>query len=267
MTDTRTIDNDKSGAILVKKIKEQNHNLVDRKIVKDEKNLDKFDRVFGSCFHGLEFGQDLFEVDIPEEWLRKIAEGIMSPEEMEQIESLGSWEKLIEALRERLEEQKERHEGGNKMIGTGGTSPFGAFGYHPEGVRIGQAEGRHGKAVKIWDHRKFKNLDDTVEIGTRNIKIALRRLRRFAREGADNELDLPDTIRSTARNGGFLDVRMVPERHNSVKVLLLLDVGGSMDFFVRNCEELFSAARGEFKHLEYYYFPVSYTHLTLPTKA
>ena len=223
-------------------------------LVKDERNLDKFDQVFGSCFEGLEFGQDLFETEIPEDWLQKLAERVMTTEEMAEIKSLGGWEKLTETLRERLAEQNQRHQGGSKMIGTGGTSPFGAYGYNPEGVRIGQNESRHGKAVKVWDERLFKNLDDTVEIGTRNIKVALRRLRQFAREGAESELDLPDTIRSTAHNGGVLDIRMIPERHNSVKIVLLLDIGGSMDYHVKNCEELFSAARSEFKHLEYFYF-------------
>ena len=223
-------------------------------LVKDERNLDKFDQVFGSCFEGLEFGQDLFETGIPEDWLQKLAERVMTTEEMAEIKSLGGWEKLMETLRERLAEQNKRHQGGSKMIGTGGTSPFGAYGYNPEGVRIGQTESRHGKAVKVWDERLFKNLDDKVEIGTRNIKVALRRLRQFAREGAESELDLPDTIRSTAHNGGILDIRMVPERHNSVKIVLLLDIGGSMDYHVKNCEELFSAARSEFKHLEYFYF-------------
>ena len=223
-------------------------------LVKDERNLDKFDQVFGSCFEGLEFGQDLFETGIPEDWLQKLAERMMTTEEMAEIKSLGGWEKLMETLRERLAEQNKRHQGGSKMIGTGGTSPFGAYGYNPEGVRIGQNESRHRKAVKVWDERLFKNLDDTVEIGTRNIKVALRRLRQFAREGVESELDLPDTIRSTAHNGGILDIRMVPERHNSVKIVLLLDIGGSMDYHVKNCEELFSAARSEFKHLEYFYF-------------
>ena len=223
-------------------------------LVKDERNLDKFDQVFGSCFQGLEFGKEHFETKIPEEWLQKLAERVMTAEEMAEIKSLGGWEKLMETLRERLAEQNKRHQGGSKMIGTGGTSPFGAYGYNPEGVRIGQNESRHRKAVKVWDERLFKNLDDTVEIGTRNIKVALRRLRQFAREGAESELDLPDTIRSTAHNGGVLDIRMVPERHNSVKIVLLLDIGGSMDYHVKNCEELFSAARSEFKHLEYFYF-------------
>ena len=223
-------------------------------LVKDERNLDKFDQVFGSCFEGLEFGQDLFETGIPEDWLQKLSERVMTAEEMAEIKSLGGWNKLMETLLERLAEQNKRHQGGSKMIGTGGTSPFGAYGYNPEGVRIGQNESRHGKAVKVWDERLFKNLDDTVEIGTRNIKVALRRLRQFAREGAESELDLPDTIRSTAHNGGVLDIRMIPERHNSVKIVLLLDIGGSMDYHVKNCEELFSAARSEFKHLEYFYF-------------
>ncbi len=223
-------------------------------LVKDERNLDKFDRVFGECFNGLEFGDDLFDAEIPEEWLRKIAERVMTPEEMAEIEALGGWEKLMETLKERLAEQNKRHQGGSKMIGTAGTSHFGAYGYNPEGVRIGQDEGRHGKAVKVWDERNYKNLDDNLDIGTRNIKVALRRLRRFARDGAATELDLPDTVSSTARNAGLLDIKMVPERHNAVKVLLLLDIGGSMDFHIKTCEELFSAARAEFKHLEYFYF-------------
>lgn len=222
-------------------------------LVKDEKNLDKFDRVFGNVFKGLETPDDGIEAEIPEEWLRKLAERILTPEEMAKIEALGGWEKLMETLKERLEEQKKRHQGGNKWIGTAGTSPFGAYGYNPEGVRIGQEEGRHGRAVKVWDRRDYKNLDDTVELGTRNIKIALRRLRRFAREGAATELDLPNTIRSTAHNG-YLDIHMVPERHNTIKVLLFLDAGGSMDPHVRTVEELFSAAHTEFKHLEYFYF-------------
>jgi len=223
-------------------------------LVKDERNLDKFDRVFGECFNGLEFGDDLFDAEIPEEWLRKIAERVMTPKEMAEIEALGGWEMLMETLKERLAEQNKRHQGGSKMIGTAGTSPFGAYGYNPEGVRIGQDEGRHGKAVKVWEERNYKNLDDNLEIGTRNIKIALRRLRRFARDGAATELDLPDTVSSTARNAGLLDIEMVPERHNAVNVLLLLDIGGSMDFHIKTCEELFSAARAEFQHLEYFYF-------------
>ena len=223
-------------------------------LVKDERNFDKFDRVFGHCFKGLESLEEGLEAEIPEEWLRALAERLLSEEEMAQVEALGGWEKLIETLRQRLEEQKGRHEGGSKWIGTAGTSPFGAYGYNPEGVRIGQHKSRHRRAVKVWDRREYRNFDDQVVLGTRNIKVALRRLRRFAREGAELELDLPDTIRSTAKNAGYLDLKLVPERHNKVKVLLLLDVGGSMDDHVRACEELFSAARAEFKHLEYYYF-------------
>ncbi len=223
-------------------------------LVKDERNIDKFDQVFGHIFKGLEYLTDIFgEADIPAEWLRAMAEKMLTEEEKAEIEALGGWEKLMETLKKRLEEQKGRHEGGSKWIGTAGTSPFGAYGYNPEGIRIGQDEGRHGRAVKVWDKREFKNLDDTVELGTRNIKMALRRLRRFAREGAATELDLPDTIASTARQG-YLDIKMVPERHNAVKVLLFLDAGGSMDPHIRVCEELFSAARTEFKHLEYFYF-------------
>ncbi|MBM3564801.1 MAG: VWA domain-containing protein [Alphaproteobacteria bacterium] len=226
-------------------------------LVKDERNLDKFDRVFGQVFKGLsgEGGQgaESLAAHIPEEWLRKIAERVLTDEEKALIKSLGGFDKLMDTLRKRLAEQKGRHQGGNKWIGTAGTSPFGAYGYHPEGVRIGQDGNRNYRAVKIWDRREFRNLDDQVEIGVRTIKIALRRLRRFAREGAARELDLPDTIRSTARRG-WLDVRMVPERHNAVKVLLFLDIGGSMDPHVRMMEELFSAARSEFKHLEYFYF-------------
>mgnify|MGYP001501301601 FL=1 len=224
-------------------------------LVKDERNLDKFDQVFGKCFEGLEFtAEEDLVAEIPEEWLRSLAERVMTPEEMAEIEAMGGFEKLMEELRKRLEEQEKRHEGGSKWIGTGGTSPFGAMGYNPEGVRIGQDKGRHGRAVKVWDKRQFKNLDDQVEIGTRNIKVALRRLRRFARDGAATELDLPDTIHSTAKNAGLLDVKMVPERHNAVKVLILFDIGGSMDYHIKTCEELFSAVRSEFKHLEYYYF-------------
>ena len=222
-------------------------------LVKDERNLDKFDKVFGHVFKGLENLSEGEEHDIPEEWLRKLTEKFLTEEEKAEIEALGGWEKLMETLKERLEEQKERHQGGNKWIGTGGTSPFGAYGYNPEGVRIGQKEGHHGRAVKVWDKREYKNLDDSVELGTRNIKVALRRLRKFAREGAETELDLDDTIRSTAHKG-FLDIKMVPERHNTVKVLLFFDVGGSMDPHIKLCEELFSAARAEFKHMDFYYF-------------
>jgi uncharacterized protein with von Willebrand factor type A (vWA) domain len=223
-------------------------------LVKDEKNLDKFDQVFGHCFNGIEFIADDQTVEIPEEWLRKLAELSLSDEEKAEIEALGGWEKLMETLQERLKEQEKRHQGGNKWIGTAGRSPFGAYGFNPEGVRIGQKESRHRKAVKVWDKREYKNLDDDVELGTRNIKVAMKRLRQFAREGAAEELDLDDTIRSTARNAGYLDLKMRPERHNTVKVLILFDIGGSMDDHIKACEELFSAARSEFKHLEFYYF-------------
>ena len=223
-------------------------------LVKDERNIDKFDKVFGETFKGIESMGDAVDVqDLPEEWLRKVSEKFLTPEEMEKIESLGGWEKLMDTLKERLEEQKKRHEGGNKWIGTGGTSPFGANGYNPEGVRIGQNKSRHRKAVKVWDKREYKNLDDSVEIGTRNIKVAMRRLRKWARTGAPDELDLDNTIRATAKQG-YLDLVMRPERRNSVNLLLFLDVGGSMDPHIRVCEELFSAARSEFKNLEYYYF-------------
>jgi len=225
-------------------------------LVKDERNLDKFDRVFAQVFKGLEKteGEEGLSAEIPEDWLRALGERVLTDEEKKQIEALGGWEKLMETLRQRLEEQKKRHEGGSKWIGTKGTSPFGAYGYNPEGIRIGQDRSRHRRAVKVWDKRDFKDLDDSVEIGTRNIKVALRRLRRFARQGAATELDLDGTIRATAHQGGMLDLKMVPERHNTIKVLLLLDVGGSMDDHIRLCEELFSAARSEFKHLEHYYF-------------
>lgn len=223
-------------------------------MVKDESLYDRFDRVFSAHFKGIEhiFGED--SAEIPEDWLRRQFERLMSDEEKAMVESMGGWDQLMETLRKRLEEQEGRHEGGSKWIGTGGTSPFGAYGYNPEGIRIGQEGSRHRRAVKVWDKREFRNLDDTVELGTRNLKVALRRLRRFAREGAADELDLPDTIESTARNAGLLEIKMVPERHNAVKVLLFLDAGGSMDDHVRVCEELFSAASGEFKHLEYFYF-------------
>ncbi|MBL6598764.1 MAG: VWA domain-containing protein [Alphaproteobacteria bacterium] len=223
-------------------------------LVKDERHIDRFDQVFGQVFKGLELLDELFGKDIPEEWLRSMAELHLTDEEKAQIEAMGGWEELMETLKKRLEEQKGRHQGGNKWIGTGGKSPFGADGYNPEGVRIGQQEGRNRRAVKVWDKREYKNLDDTVEIGTRNIKVALRKLRRFAREGVADQLDLPDTITSTARNGGYLDLKMVPERRNAVNVLLFFDVGGSMDPYVKLTEELFSAARSEFKHLEYFYF-------------
>ncbi len=222
-------------------------------MVKDEKNFDKFDRAFKAHFTELEKIEDFIEALIPEDWLRKEFLKTLTEEEKAKIESLGGLEKLIETFKKRLEEQKERHEGGNKWIGTGGTSPFGNSGYNPEGIRVG-GEGGGKSAVKVWDRRDFKDLDDSIELGTRNIKMALRRLRKFARTGAEDELDLDDTIKSTAHNGGLLDIKMVPERHNSVKVLLLFDVGGSMDPYVKTCEELFSAARIEFKHMEYFYF-------------
>ena len=222
-------------------------------LVKDERNLDKFDRVFGHAFKGLE-NLDASEIaQIPEDWLKALTEKFLSEEEKKQIEALGGWEKLMEELQKRLEEQKKRHEGGNKMIGSGGTSPFGNNGYNPEGVRIGQDKGRHGKAVKVWDKREYKNLDDQVELGTRNIKVALRRLRKWARTGAETELDLPNTIKNTA-NKGYLDVTLVPERRNTVKTLLFFDIGGSMDSYIKLCEELFSAARTEFKHMDFFYF-------------
>ncbi|MGB0238192.1 MAG: vWA domain-containing protein [Cycloclasticus sp.] len=225
-------------------------------LVKDERYYDRFDQVFSETFNGLESDHSLEEIfsQIPEEWLRKQAEKLLSEEEKQKIQSLGGWEKLMETLKKRLKEQKEEHHGGNKWIGTGGTSPFGAYGYNPEGVRIGQHESRHRRAIKVWDKREFRNLDDSVELNTRNIKVALRKLRKFARQGSEEELDLDDTIRSTASNAGYLDIKMVPERHNAIKVLLLLDIGGSMDDHIRICEELFSASKTEFKHLEHYYF-------------
>ncbi len=222
-------------------------------LVKDERHLDRFDRVFGQCFNGIESLGDP-RTEIPEEWLRKLAERFLTAEEKKLVAALGGWEKLIETLRRRLAEQKGRHQGGGKWIGTAGTSPFGAHGYNPEGVRIGQQEGKNRSAVKVWDRRDFRNLDDTVELGTRNIKLALRRLRQFAREGAADELDLDGTVRQTAHNAGWLELKLVPERHNAIKLLLFLDVGGSMEDHVRICEELFSAARAEFKHLYYFYF-------------
>jgi uncharacterized protein with von Willebrand factor type A (vWA) domain len=222
-------------------------------LVKDERNLDRFDRVFGHVFKGLASPADQLLAEIPEEWLRKLAEKHLTEEEKKQVQALGGLEKILEELKKRLEEQKGRHQGGAKWVGTAGTSPFGAYGYNPAGVRIGQDKNRSYSAVKVWDRRDFKDLDGTVELGTRNIKVALRRLRKFAREGAAEELDLADTIRATARQG-WLDVKLVPERRNTVKVLIFFDVGGSMDPHIRVCEELFSAARAEFKHLEYFYF-------------
>ena len=222
-------------------------------LIKDEKNLDKFDRIFGSVFKGLEKVDDDGMAEIPAEWLKLLTEKFLTDEEKAEIEALGGFEKLMETLQERLKEQKERHEGGNKWIGTGGTSPFGANGYNPEGVRIGQDKGRHGRAVKVWDKREYKNLDDTVELGTRNIKVALRRLRKFARQGAADELDLDGTIKETS-NKGYLDLIMRPERRNSIKLLVFFDIGGSMDSHIKLSEELFSAARTEFKNLEFFYF-------------
>src|SRR6056297_2031737 len=225
-------------------------------MVKDERLIDRFDRAFAASFSGLDSitMQDVLDtVDLPTDWLEKMAEKHLSPEEKAEIEALGGFDKLMETLKERLKEQEGRHQGGSKWIGTAGTSPFGTYGYNPEGVRIGQDESRHRRAVKVWDKREFRNLDDSVEIGTRNIKVALKRLRQWVRDGADEELDLDGTIRATAEHG-YLDVQTRPERRNAVKVLLFLDVGGSMDDHIKVVEELFSAARAEFKHLEYYYF-------------
>ena len=221
-------------------------------LVKDESHYDRYDRAFSEYFKGVTEIPGL-ESELPEEWLRAMAKKLLSPEEKAKLEALG-WDKLMEELKKRLEEQKGRHQGGGKWIGTGGTSPFGNSGYHPEGIRIGGESAGNRTAVKVWANREFRNLDDNVELGTRNIKLALRRLRRFAREGAAEELDLDETIRGTARNAGWLDLKMRPERHNKVKVLLFLDIGGSMDDHVRVCEEMFSAAKSEFKHLEHFYF-------------
>mgnify|MGYP001324906188 FL=1 len=229
------------------------YNLSRAVMVKDEKYYDRFDRAFGLHFRDLEGVDDVIEALIPDDWLRSEFVKQLSEEDKAKIESLGGLEKLIDEFKKRLEEQEKRHEGGNKWVGTGGTSPFGNDGFHPEGIRVG-GQGKNKKAVKVWDRRDFKNLDDSVEIGTRNIKVALRRLRKFARTGSADELDLDDTISSTAKNAGLLDIKMVPERHNAVKVLLFLDVGGSMDPHVKVCEELFSAARSEFKHLKHFYF-------------
>ena len=244
------------GANLVTYEVEEFYYLARSAMVKDERMIDRFDRAFAESFSGLEqisTEQVLEAVDLPQEWLEKLAEKHLTPEEKAEIEALGGFDKLMETLKERLKEQQGRHQGGNKWIGTAGTSPFGAYGYNPEGVRIGQSESRHQRAVKVWDKREFRNLDDTVELGTRNIKVALKRLRNWARDGADEELDLDGTIRATAEHG-YLDVQTRPERRNAVKVLLFLDAGGSMDPHVKVVEELFSAARAEFKHLEYYYF-------------
>jgi uncharacterized protein with von Willebrand factor type A (vWA) domain len=222
-------------------------------LVKDERNLDKFDRVFGHVFKGLASMSEALTSEIPAEWLKKLAEKYLTEEERKEIEAIGGLDKLLELLRQRMREQKGRHQGGKKWIGTAGTSPFGAYGYNPEGVRIGQDANRSFRAVKVWDRREFKDLDDQVELGTRNIKIALRRLRKFARTGAPEELDLDGTIKGTAHKG-YLDILMRPERHNAVKVLLFFDVGGSMDWHIKATEELFSAARSEFKHMEHFYF-------------
>ncbi len=222
-------------------------------LVKDEKYFDRYDRAFAAYFNDLESFEDILEAIIPEDWLRSDFMKSLTKEEKAKIESLGGLEKLLETFKERLEEQKKRHAGGNKWIGTGGTSPFGHSGYHPEGIRVG-GESRNKSAVKVWEKRQFKDLDDSIELGTRNLKVALRKLRKFARSGAEEELDLDDTITSTARNAGLLDIKMVPERHNAIKVLIFFDVGGSMDPYVKICEELFSACKTEFKHLEYYYF-------------
>ena len=223
-------------------------------LVKDERHYDRFDRVFGAVFQGAErvFGQ--LAATVPEEWLQSLAARLFSAEERRRVAALGGWEQLLETLRQRLREQQERHAGGSRWIGSGGTSPFGVHGFNPEGIRLGRQGGGARRAVKVWERREYRNFDDTIELGTRNLKLALRRLRRFAREGALEELDLDGTIDATARNGGLLDLKLVPERHNSTKVLLFLDVGGSMDGHVRVCEELFSAARSEFKHLEHFYF-------------
>jgi len=223
-------------------------------LVKDERHLDRYDQVFGECFKGLEATEGMPIQNLPEEWLRKLAEKFLSPEEMAKIEALGGFDALMKRLQELLNEQKGRHQGGSKWIGTAGTSPFGAYGYNPEGVRIGQDKSRHRRATKVWDKREFKDLDDNIELGTRNIKLALRRLRRFARQGALTELDMNGTIQATANNAGMLDLKMVAERRNTVKILLFLDIGGSMDDHIRVCAELFSAARAEFKHMEYFYF-------------
>ena len=225
-------------------------------LIKDERHIDRFDRVFAEMFGGLEAvsgGDGVETVPIPEEWLKKLAEKHLSEDDRKLVEALGGFDKLMETLRQRLAEQEGRHQGGSKWIGTAGTSPFGAYGYNPEGVRIGQHESRHRRAVKVWDKREFRNLDDTVELGTRNIKVALRRLRRFIREGAADEFDLTGTIRATAEHG-YLDVKTQPERRNAVKLLMFFDIGGSMDDHVRTVEELFSAARSEFRHMDYFYF-------------
>jgi uncharacterized protein with von Willebrand factor type A (vWA) domain len=225
-------------------------------LVKDERHFDKFDKAFAHYFEGIDTLDSILTSaqGIPEEWMKSEFERMFSKEEMDEIESQGGFDELMKKFRERLEEQEKRHRGGNKMIGTGGTSPFGADGFNPEGMRIDQGKSRHKKAIKVWEKRNYRNLDDNVELGIRNIKVALRRLRKFVRQGAEEVLDLDDTISSTASNAGYLDIKLVPERHNAVKVLLLFDIGGTMDPFVKICEELFSAARSEFKHMETFYF-------------
>ncbi len=225
-------------------------------LVKDERHFDKFDKAFAHYFDGIDTLDSILTSakGIPEEWMKSEFERMFSKEEMDEIESQGGFDELMKKFRERLEEQEKRHRGGNKMIGTGGTSPFGADGFNPEGMRVKQGKSRHKKAVKVWEERNYRNLDDNVELGIRNIKVALRRLRKFVRQGAEEVLDLDDTISSTAANAGYLDIKLVPERHNAVKVLLLFDIGGTMDPFVKICEELFSAARSEFKHMETFYF-------------
>ena len=234
--------------------REEFYHLARAVLIKDERHFDRFDRAFSAFFDGVDSLDMLPEAMIPEEWLRKEFEKFLSEEEKAKVMSLGNFEELMKQFKERLAEQQKRHQGGNKWIGTGGTSPFGAYGFNPEGIRMGQDSGRNQSAVKVWDKREFRNLDDSVELGTRNIKVALRRLRKFAREGAQEELDMDDTIHSTARAGGMLDIKMVPERHNNVKVLVFMDIGGTMDAHVSVCKELFSAIKTEFKHLEFFYF-------------
>lgn len=233
---------------------EELHALARALLVKDERHFDRFDRAFGQWLAAQEVIGEGLRAEVPPEWLQRAVQRQLSDEEKSLLESLGGLDKLLEAFRERLAEQKDRHSGGNRWIGTGGSSPFGAHGYHPEGIRLGSQSAGHRRAVKVWEQRSFRDLDDGVELNTRSIKLALRRLRRFAREGAATELDLDGTLAGTARNAGLLDIQLRPERHNAVKVLLLLDIGGSMDDHVRVCEELFSAARSEFKHIEHYYF-------------
>ncbi|AZG73233.1 vWA domain-containing protein [Shewanella livingstonensis] len=229
------------------------YNLAKIVMVKDEIHYDKYDNAFAEYFNGIE-NIDIFDKILPEDWLRKEFEKHLTQEEKDQLKSMGGLEELMKTLKERLEQQKKRHAGGNKWVGTGGTSPFGAYGYNPEGIRVGQDKNRNNSAVKVWDKREFKNFDQDRELGTRNIKLALKKLRKFARTGASEKLDINTTISSTAKNGGMLDVHMEPERHNAVKVLMFFDIGGSMDDYIHTCEELFSAAHSEFKHLKFFYF-------------